>query len=322
MSLVISSSFAFLLKFDILFLCDIGQLRPTCINFGQSFPHGRPQTPYKPVSNDIMIVPTPMTASTLLQSSPPPQTAPNYTTTFHEELTFNQPQSTDFQDRGTLYSHKKRSAEVVQLQPHSSKDHGNFMPQPPLEPRRSRTRSSIRRAAKLLLNRSKQVLSSSDSNVSCSTATPPSRAKASKRDGGSSVKERLNRNRARMGQLLKSPSWKERSQSPSEEKENSYMIHPEDVITISTAPGDHVRLGHANGNRRFHSAENISSSILSSDSSHYSGSEFNDAPSNYMDDVSFDGSIVGGGYALRRYNSGPIEQRSRQRKLDHHRGRY
>lgn len=282
----------------------------------QNFQTDRPQTPYFTPHSSQVAVHSP---GATLQNRLQPQS--NFTTTVHEEVTFTPPLSTTSQQNGgILFNPGGRSAEsAVTSQPSSPRD-GQFVPQPPLEPRKSRTRSSIRRAAKLLLNRSKQVLSNSDSNISSpSSSTPVPPGKDAKKNAGSpSVKERLNKNRARMGELLKNSKWKEKRQS-SEEKENRYAINSKDSVAVFK-PRQKARVRHVNDHRRFHSAENINASVLSSDSSHYSGSDINDCSSNYMDDVSFDGNSGGAGYALRRYNSGPIQQ-ERQRQRDHHRGK-
>ncbi|KAJ8038734.1 hypothetical protein HOLleu_16242 [Holothuria leucospilota] len=294
----------------------LDERRPETKSLHSQYPNdGRPQTPYYHSAGQR--VSCSGTDEGMTSHKHWNQEPSNFTTTVHEEVRFTPSPSPSVPNRT---SDGKSQTGGKQLP--SPRD-SQFVPQPPLEPRKSRTRSSIRRAAKLLLNRSKQVLSSSDSNIaSSSTGTPSPLKKESKWEGGSSVKERLNKNRARMGELLRHSKLKERNYL-SDEKENIPVSHYLNNNTTMLSSGREMDLSsEVYRGRRFHSAENINSSVLSSDSSHNSMSDMNDAAScYYLDDVSFNGSSYTGtvGCTLRRTSSGPIHH-SNQLTKEIHRG--
>ena len=78
-----------------------------------------------------------------------------------------------------------------------------MLPKPPMEPRRSRTRSSLRRAAKALLNRSRQNLSEPEPKARKPEKTPPPAEGKLKRSG--SIRDKLKENRNKMAEVLKKP---------------------------------------------------------------------------------------------------------------------
>eukprot|EP00057_Strongylocentrotus_purpuratus_P007208 XP_011661682.1 PREDICTED: uncharacterized protein LOC100888467 [Strongylocentrotus purpuratus] len=145
-------------------------------------------------------------------------------------------------------------------------------PKPPtsLKPRGSRTRRSLRRAADMLLNRSRQSLSDTESRapkvmtpVPPSTASPRSPRSTADMPGNEenrvpSVRERLQKNRARMGELLRSPSlskWRRGS------KENLDVSNDQPKVG---SPSSNVTSPAYVPNRRYRSAENLNTSSYTS----------------------------------------------------------
>ena len=93
-----------------------------------------------------------------------------------------------------------------------------MLPKPPMEPRRSRTRSSLRRAAKALLNRSRQNLSEPEPKARKPEKPPPPAEGKLKRSG--SIRDKLKENRNKMAEVLKKPAFLRRYSHGNENTED------------------------------------------------------------------------------------------------------
>ena len=127
-------------------------------------------------------------------------------------------------------------------------DSPRMLPKPPLEPRRSKTRSSLRRAAKALLNRSRQNLTDTEQRSKEPPAEKPKKPSKPASEGNfkraGSIRERLQKNKNKMGELLKAPSFLRRSSL------DNYS--PAEAQTVST---DHNSFSLDRG--RYTSTENM-----------------------------------------------------------------
>ncbi|XP_071496178.1 uncharacterized protein [Diadema antillarum] len=249
-------------------------------------------------------------------------------TTYHEEIQFS---TSGTPDGGAVTPAQLCHAAVTQngVGAPSPRDGGAIQPKPPssMKPRGSRTRRSLRRAADMLLNRSRQSLSDTEGKGSRNptpkptppqpspqTAYPSEDVPTSSEERAPSVRERLQKNRARMGELLRSPSlsrWKKGS------KENSGENSGSRKSPFQSGSSQPAR-------RQYRSAENLHTpsytsyespdALLDSRTDHSYADSSDGMSSRSIDSTPADY------HQGRRYSSDHTHQRTRSRDRGNHRG--
>nr|XP_054769837.1 uncharacterized protein LOC129277714 [Lytechinus pictus] len=252
--------------------------------------------------------------------SPPPQSY-HPVTTYYEEIQFGTSRTVG--SDGVVLTPAQLCHSAVAQNGVSAPDNVGttaIQPKPPssLKPRGSRTRRSLRRAADMLLNRSRQSLSDTEGKgskvmtpVPPSTASPRTRHSPADMPGSEdnrapSVRERLQKNRARMGELLRSPSlskWRRGS------KEN---LDVTDSQPNTGSPSSNTTSPAYVPNRRYRSAENLNTSSYTS----------YETPDPYLDSRT-DGSYLDSsdGMSTRSVESTPSDYPLRHQERRHSSGR-
>ncbi|XP_038063852.1 serine/arginine repetitive matrix protein 1-like [Patiria miniata] len=192
-----------------------------------------------------------------------------------------------------------------------------MLPKPPQEPRRgSRTRSSLRRAANLLLNRSRQSLSDGETaRQPTPPSTPRDETEHKKENKSQTIRERLQKNKSRMGDLLRSPNLS-RVRRPSQGNiSTDGSMSPPDTKT------DYRKYASAEnlqGIEYRSSTENLNARQTGK-SAKQSSSRSVDAFSSRSEDTDEQDCMRGPstGYKLRRHASGPIYQTSSETRNIH-----
>ncbi|XP_072016563.1 uncharacterized protein [Amphiura filiformis] len=298
-----------------------------------------------------------MNYSPVQHASPVQHTSPVHQPTIQnhhaiEQVTFTKSAKSFYQE---LYGQTDNNNSVVATQTgqrsvyDSPQDDDNLesprmLPKPPMEPRRSKTRSSLRRAAKALLNRSRQNLSESDTKPrKPEKPSPPADVKL-KRSG--SIRDKLKENRNKMAEVLRKPAFMRRSSQgneittdPRSFEHNSRRqygstgnLNPNMDDVDDTAPvyNHHPTPGQAlpphhttdplSPTQRYNSLDNVRPNFPSNDDlrhlsshqrprlSHSSTSDLDSSQNSGSESRGYGGIPRGSspGYQLRRHSSGPV----------------
>ncbi|XP_022085302.1 uncharacterized protein LOC110976394 [Acanthaster planci] len=194
-----------------------------------------------------------------------------------------------------------------------------MLPKPPQEPRRgSQTRGSLRRAANLLLKRNRQSVS--DGEVT-RKPTPPStpRDELERKKGTKSqtIRERLQKNKSKMGDLLRSPKLSRARRLSHGNISTDSSLSPTDVIQT-----DHRKYASAENLEgiNFHCRTENQTLKQATKNTRLTSKPSSEAFSSRSDDTDDHEYIRRSppGYKLRRHSSGPVYHASSE--MNTHRG--
>ena len=202
-----------------------------------------------------------------------------------------------------------------------------MLPKPPQEPRRgSKTRSSLRRAANLLLNRSRQSLSDGETTRKPTPPTTPrSEMEQRKEAKTQTVLERLQKNKNKMGELLRSPNLSRMRRSSQGNISTDSSLSPTDRPRSKPSSRKYASAENLQVNGHHRSVENLSSRQgpqSGSDRNYVKTYESNSSRSEDNDYDVVHSRGPSSGYKLRRHASGPVYQESDKMTNSYHRGEH